>query len=104
MNSQETVYSTERCIGAHATHNLGVRLVTTGSSHALFSLNMFRDSVRDFDTKKDFTILHAPGLEVNPSEFGTKSPTVITTCFDTNTVLSAELSMLVKLKNQFLVF
>ncbi len=87
LNSQETVYSTERCIGAHATHNLGVRLVTTGSSHALFSLNMFRDSVRDFDTKKDFTILHAPGLEVNPSEFGTKSPTVITTCFDTNTVL-----------------
>ena len=87
LNDQEHIYSTEKSIGAHATHNLGVRLITTGSAHALFSTNMFREPMRDFDSKRDFTILHAPGLEVNPSEFNTKSPTVITTCFDTNTVL-----------------
>ncbi|MAW07963.1 MAG: phosphoenolpyruvate carboxykinase (ATP) [Halobacteriovoraceae bacterium] len=87
LNEQEKIYTTEKCIGAHDEHNLGVRLVTTGPSHALFSMNMFRETVRDFDSSKDFTILHAPGLEVNPADFGTKSPTVITTCFDSNTVL-----------------
>ena len=30
LNEQEKIYTTEKCIGAHDEHNLGVRLVTTG--------------------------------------------------------------------------
>ena len=87
LNTKQDLYVTERSIGAHEVHNLGVRLVSPSPSHALFSNNMFRDSMRDFATDKDFTILHAPELEITPSEFDTVSGTAIVTCFETNTVI-----------------
>lgn len=85
-NKPRDLFITERSVGAMAEHNLGVRLVTTHPQHALFSKYLFRYKLRDLD-KRDFTILHAPELEVNPNEFDTKSGTVIVTCFDTRTTL-----------------
>ena len=37
--------------------------------------------------ESDFTILHAPDLEVDPKEYETKTGTIITTCFDTKTTI-----------------
>ena len=87
LNSQSDLFITERSAGAHETHNVAVKLISTSPSHALFSNHMFREKIRDFDSSKDFVILHAPLLELNPGEFGNKTGTCIVTCFDTNTVM-----------------
>ena len=86
INGGENLYITERCVGAHKEHNIGVRTVTSFPQHSLFSKYLFRHPINKI-TDKDFLILHAPDLEVDTKEFGTKSGTVITTCFDTNTTI-----------------
>lgn len=86
LNGSNDLFITERSVGAHKTHNIGVRLVTTHPQHALFSKYLFRHRIRELNNN-DFTILHAPTLEVDPKEFGTKSGTIIATCFDTNTTI-----------------
>jgi len=81
LNLEGHLYITERSVGADPEHNLGVRLVTNRPQHALFSKYLFRHKMKKMNNS-DFLILHAPDLEVDPKEFGTKSGTVITTCFD----------------------
>ncbi len=81
LNEEKELYITERSVGAHAEHNIGVRLVTGYPSHSLFATNMFRSLVRELD-ERDFTILHAPTLTLDPKEFGLKAPQVIVTDFD----------------------
>jgi phosphoenolpyruvate carboxykinase (ATP) len=85
-NEERDLFVTERSVGAHKQHNVGVRLITTHPQHALFSKYLFRYPMHELN-QNDFTILHAPGLEIDPKEFGTKTGTVITTCFDTNTTI-----------------
>lgn len=86
LNQSENIFITERSVGAHKEHNLGVRLITTHPQHALFSKYLFRHRVRELHDK-DFTILHAPTLEIDSQLFKTKSSTVIVTCFETNTTI-----------------
>jgi phosphoenolpyruvate carboxykinase (ATP) len=86
LNEQPQLYITERSVGAHPKHNIGTRLITTHPSHALFSTHLFREKMRDFN-QHDFTILHAPTLELDPAEFGTRSEIAIVTCFETNTTI-----------------
>ncbi len=86
LNSFDTVYINERSVGAHKTQNIGARLVTPSPQYCLFTNHLFRDQLREFN-ESDFTILHAPNLTVDPNEFETKTGTVITTCFDTNTTI-----------------
>lgn len=86
FNDFKELYVTERSVGAHRTHNIGARLITTHPQHALFSTHLFRDKLREL-TDQDFTILHAPELKPDPSEFSTKSNTIVATCFDTNTTI-----------------
>ncbi|MBD65611.1 MAG: phosphoenolpyruvate carboxykinase (ATP) [Halobacteriovoraceae bacterium] len=87
FNSKPELYVTERCVGADEKHNINARTITTRPQHAVFTTHLFRDSLREFDNKKDFTILHAPGLLIRRDEFDTKSETCIVTCFDTNTTI-----------------
>jgi phosphoenolpyruvate carboxykinase (ATP) len=86
LNQSGDLFITHRSVGAHPEHNIGVRLITTHPQHALFSKYLFRFPIKKLDDKA-FTILHCPGLEVDPNEFDTKSGTVIATCFDTNTTI-----------------
>lgn len=86
LNEERDIYITERSVGAHKAHNIGVRLITTHPQHALFSKYLFRYPMHRL-SEKDFTILHAPALEIDPQEFGVQRPTVITTCFETNTTI-----------------
>lgn len=87
LNTQERLYITDRSVGASAENNIGVRLISSNPSHALFSKHLFRKKMREFEDQKDFTILHAPTMEIDPSKYGAKNPTIITTCFDTNTTI-----------------
>ncbi len=88
LNGDQGLYITERSVGAVKQHNIGVRLVTTHPQHALFSKYLFRYPLHKWgENQYDFTILHAPELKIDPNEFGTKTGTVITTCFDTKTTI-----------------
>ncbi|OUR98723.1 phosphoenolpyruvate carboxykinase (ATP) [Halobacteriovorax marinus] len=86
LNASGDLYITERSVGAHKEHNIGARLVTSHPQHALFSLHLFRRKMREFNDS-DYTILHAPELKLDPSEFDTKSETAVITCLDTNTTI-----------------
>jgi phosphoenolpyruvate carboxykinase (ATP) len=86
LNGDSDLYITHRSVGAHKEHNIGVRTITNRPQHSLFSKYLFRYTMEELD-ENDFTILHAPDLEVDPAEFGTKSGTVIATCFDTKTTI-----------------
>ena len=86
LNSFDTLYINERSVGAHATNNIGARLLTPNPQYCLFTNHLFREKTREFNDS-DFTILHAPNLIVDAAEFETRSGTVVTTCFDTNTTI-----------------
>ena len=86
LNKSSHLYFCENSVGAHPTHNISIRLLTTGASHALFASYMFREKVREFG-EGDFVILHAPEVELNPVEFNTKSEACIVTCFERKMVI-----------------
>lgn len=86
LNEDRDLYITERSVGAHEAHNVGVRLVTSHPQHSLFSKYLFRHRMRELN-EKDFLILHAPEMEIDPKKYGAKNPTIITTCFDTNVTI-----------------
>lgn len=86
LNREKDLYITEKSVGAHEVHNIGVRTISTHPQHALFTNHLFRGPQRDFNDK-DFTILHAPELKLDPAEFGLRSDACVTTCFDTKTTI-----------------
>jgi len=86
LNKDSDLFITHRSVGAHKKHNIGVRTITNRPQHSLFSKYVFRHTINEMK-ESDFTILHAPDLEVNPKEYETKTGTIITTCFDTNTTI-----------------
>lgn len=86
LGRERELYITERSVGAHKKHNIGARTISTHPQYCVFTHHLFRDMNREFNTD-DFTILHAPGVNLNPEEFGTRSETCVVTCFDTNTTI-----------------
>ncbi len=86
LNDDKDLFITERSVGADEVHNIGARLVTTRPNYALFSTHLFRDKMRDFN-EKDFTILHAPELQLDASEFGLRSETAVVTCMESKTTI-----------------
>ncbi len=80
------IFISSRSVGSEPKHNVGVRTITTHPHHALFTKHLFRGTIRKYNAD-DYTILHAPEMDLNPDEFGAKSKTIITTCFDTKITL-----------------
>jgi phosphoenolpyruvate carboxykinase (ATP) len=68
---------------------INVRVVTPSAWHNLFAYNMFlRPSREELATMyPDFTILHAPGLEADPTRHGTRSTTFVVVNFGAREVL-----------------
>lgn len=81
LNQAEELFITERNVGADKVHHIGVRVVSAYPSHILFCNHLFRDPIGELGDK-DFTVLHAPTLTLDPKELGTRSETVIVTDFD----------------------
>lgn len=86
LSREKDLYVTERSVGAHVDHNLSALTISTHPQYSVFTGHLFREKIRDFNDS-DFTILHAPGVNLNPEEFGTRSETCVVTCFDTNTTI-----------------
>ena len=65
--------------GADPAHRVRVRLVSTEAWHTLFARNMFiRPPAEELDTfTPDWTILHAPNMQADPTVDGVRSTTAI---------------------------
>ena len=77
--------------GADLAYRLDVRVITETAWHALFTRNMFiqptDEALAAFDPS--FTILHAPGLNVDPATDGTNSDICVILNFGAGEVLIA---------------
>jgi phosphoenolpyruvate carboxykinase (ATP) len=73
------LYVVDAFAGADPAHRIGVRVVTDRAYHALFARTMFieptPDELRQFEP--DALVLHAPGLEADPDEDGTRTGTFV---------------------------
>jgi len=77
--SGRDLYVVEAFAGADPVHRVPVRVITDRPYHALFARTMFIDpsseELRDFEPEA--VVLHAPGLEADPQEDGTRSSTFV---------------------------
>ena len=76
---QETLYVVDHFAGANPDHRVGVRVVTASPYHALFAKTMFiaptgREMAR---FAVDSLVLHAPEVEADPNEDGTRGGTFV---------------------------
>jgi phosphoenolpyruvate carboxykinase (ATP) len=79
LEQRPVLYIIDAFAGADPAHRLGVRVVTDTAYHALFAKTMFidptADELDDFDA--DALVLHAPTLEADPAEDGTRTGTFV---------------------------
>jgi phosphoenolpyruvate carboxykinase (ATP) len=73
------LYVVNAFVGADPTHRINVRLVTDSPWHALFGKTLFIDPEEGelLEFHPDAVVLHAPGVEADPDEDGTRSETFI---------------------------
>jgi phosphoenolpyruvate carboxykinase (ATP) len=77
--NERDLYVVNAFAGADPAHRINVRVVTDSAWHALFAKTLFIDpgeeELRDFVA--DALVLHAPSVEADPEEDGTRSETFI---------------------------
>jgi phosphoenolpyruvate carboxykinase (ATP) len=73
------VYVVDAFAGAAEAHRIAVRVITTHPYHALFAKTMFIDPSEEelAEFRPDVVVLHAPEVEADPAEDGTRSGTFI---------------------------
>jgi phosphoenolpyruvate carboxykinase (ATP) len=73
------LYIVDAFAGADPAHRLAVRVISESAWHALFAKTLFIDPTRDelesFEAQA--VVLHAPSLEADPEEDGTRSGTFV---------------------------
>jgi len=75
----QDLYVVDAFAGADPAHRIAVRVVTTRPYHALFAKTLFIDPTDDEldDFEPDALVLHAPELEADPDEDGTRTGTFV---------------------------
>jgi phosphoenolpyruvate carboxykinase (ATP) len=73
------LYVVDAFAGADPAHRIGVRVITDTAYHALFAKTMFIDPTEDEleSFEADALVLHAPELEADPEEDGTRTGTFV---------------------------
>ncbi|HYY77454.1 MAG TPA: phosphoenolpyruvate carboxykinase (ATP), partial [Gaiellaceae bacterium] len=73
------VYVVDAFVGAAPEHRLAVRVVSESAWHALFAKTLFIDPTEEEleDFEPDALVLHAPSVEADPDEDGTRSETFV---------------------------
>jgi phosphoenolpyruvate carboxykinase (ATP) len=91
LGQKPELFTQDLYAGADPAHRIRVRLVTTNAWHALFARNMFiRPPRAELDNfRPDYTILHAPEYEADPTEDGCRTSTCIALSFAARTILIA---------------
>src|SRR5215208_6458695 len=79
LNVQPVVYVVDAFTGADPAQRIGVRVITNRPYHALFAKTLFIEPTdEDLDTfEADALVLHAPALEAEPEEDGTRTGTFV---------------------------
>src|SRR3954453_19077963 len=79
LNVQPVLYVVDAFAGADPAQRIGVRVITHRAYHALFAKTLFIEaSDDDLDTfEADALVLHAPVLEAEPEEDGTRTGTFV---------------------------
>jgi len=79
LGSRETLYVVDAFAGADPAQRIAVRVVTTHPYHALFAKTMFIEPAVDelAEFEPDALVLHAPAVEADPGEDGTRTGTFI---------------------------
>jgi phosphoenolpyruvate carboxykinase (ATP) len=76
---ERDLYVVDAFAGADPKHRIGVRVLTNHPYHALFARTMFidpaEDELRGFDPQS--LVLHAPALEADPQDDGTRTGTFV---------------------------
>jgi phosphoenolpyruvate carboxykinase (ATP) len=79
LGAEPSLYVVDAFAGADPAHRVAVRVITTHPYHALFAKTMFIDptptELRAFAPQA--LVLHAPALEADPDEDGTRTSTFI---------------------------
>ncbi|MGZ8687063.1 MAG: phosphoenolpyruvate carboxykinase (ATP) [Gaiellaceae bacterium] len=79
LEAQNPLYVVDQFAGADPAHRIGVRVVTASPYHALFAKTMFivprPEEIGSF--RPDAVVLHAPRVEADPDEDGTRSGTFV---------------------------
>jgi phosphoenolpyruvate carboxykinase (ATP) len=87
--NDQVLYVQDLFGGADATYRLPVRFISTNAWHCHFVRNMFivpqPNQLADF--KPEFTVLHAPEFQADPTRHGTRSSTFIVVNFAKRIVL-----------------
>lgn len=86
LKSQNELFYTERSIGSIDAYSLGIEFISNFPSAALFTQYMFKPFFAD-KHQGLFKIIHAPNFKLDPKIYGTRSETVIVTCFETKTTI-----------------
>jgi phosphoenolpyruvate carboxykinase (ATP) len=77
--NERDIYVVNAFAGADPAHRLSVRVVTDSPWHALFAKTLFiepsDEELRDLEP--DALVLHAPGVEADPDEDGTRTETFV---------------------------
>ena len=79
LNVQPVLYVVDAFAGADPAQRIGVRVITNRAYHALFAKTLFIEPIDDdLDTfEADALVLHAPALEAEPEEDGTRTGTFV---------------------------
>src|SRR4051795_710166 len=79
LNVQPVLYVVDAFAGADPAQRIGVRVITNRAYHALFAKTLFIEPADDdLDTfEADALVLHAPALEAEPEEDGTRTGTFV---------------------------
>lgn len=85
---KRTLFASTRSVVANPAYALGVNLITPSASHALFSINIFREEQQNHPMGS-FTIYHDPEFLVDTAKYPIKSSTVIVTNFLTKEIIIA---------------
>jgi phosphoenolpyruvate carboxykinase (ATP) len=75
----QDLYVVDAFAGADPAHRIAVRVITAQPYHALFAKTMFIDpSAEELETfEPEALVLHAPAVEADPTEDGTRSGTFV---------------------------
>ena len=79
LEHRPQLYVVDAFAGSDPAHRIGVRVITDTAYHALFAKTMFIDPTEDDleSFEADALVLHAPDLEADPEEDGTRTGTFV---------------------------
>jgi phosphoenolpyruvate carboxykinase (ATP) len=79
LDDVDELYVVDAFAGADPAHRIGVRVVTESAWHALFAKTLFIEPTDDEleEHRPDALVLHAPSVEADPEEDGTRTETFV---------------------------